>query len=113
MNIQVIEHENHVLARLDGVLDEDAQAAFDEHLHPIMAGSGRRILVDLAGVPRATSAGIGHLVTLVARANTKQGRVVMAAPTPFVSTVFNATKLTKFFDIEDDAESALAKLLAE
>ena len=113
MNIQVTEHDNYVLAKLEGVLDEEAQAAFDEHLHPIVAEGGRRVLIDLAGVPRVTSAGIGHLVTLVARANTKQSRIVMASPTPFVSTIFSATRLTKYFDIEDDAQSALARLLAD
>ena len=113
MNIQVTEHDDYVLAELNGVLDEEAQAAFAEHLHPIAAEGGRRILVDLGGVPRATSAGIGHLVTLVARVNTKQGYIVMASPTPFVSTVFSATRLTKFFDIEDNVETALARLLAE
>ncbi len=113
MKIQVTEHDDHVLARLEGVLDEESQAAFDEHLHPLAAEGGRQIVLDIGGVPRATSAGIGHLVTLVARINTKQGRIVLASPTPFVSTVFGATRLSKYFDIEDDVESAVTRLLED
>jgi anti-anti-sigma factor len=113
VKIEVSERNNYFLARLNGVLDEEAQAPFDEKLHPLVAEGERRIVLDLAGVPRATSAGIGHLVTLVARVNTKQGRIVLASPTPFVSTVFSATRLSKYFDIEDDIESAATRLLKE
>jgi anti-sigma B factor antagonist len=113
MDIQVFDHDKYLVAKLAGVLDEDAHEAFAEHLYPVVEEGKWHILVDLADVPRVTSAGVGHLVTLVARVNTKQGRVVLTNLTPFVSTVFSATRLIKFFDIEEEAEAARARLLAD
>jgi anti-sigma B factor antagonist len=113
MEIEVVEKDKYVVAKLAGVLDEGAHEAFAAHLHPVVEAGKRRILVDLAGVPRVTSAGVGHLVTLVARVNTKQGHVVIANLTPFVSSVFDSTRLTKFFDIEQDIEAARRRLLSD
>ncbi|MDP6467901.1 MAG: STAS domain-containing protein, partial [Pirellulaceae bacterium] len=71
---------------------------------------GKRLLVDLSGSPRITSAGIGHLVTLVSRANAKGNRVVLANLSPFVESIFQATKLTKFFDIAATVDEGIVRL---
>jgi anti-sigma B factor antagonist len=111
MNIELTDHTTHTSAVFQGPLDEAAKAGFDEQLHPLVEQGNCRLLIDLSGVPKVTSAGIGHLVTLVARSNTKGGRIVLAAPTPFVRSIFHTTQLTKFFDIADSAEAAASRLL--
>lgn len=103
----------YTLVRLQGLLDESCKAAFDEHLHPLIDAGKPRFLIDLSGSDRVTSAGIGHLVTLVSRANAKGGSVVLVNLTPFVKSVLHTTKLTKFFDIEDSIETGVRRLLAE
>ncbi len=109
MNISVTDEKGYVVARLDGGLEEDVKAAFDESLHPLVVDR-RHMLIDLGGVERVTSAGLGHLVTLVSRANTKNTHVVLARPTTFVNSILNVTKLTRFFDIEETLEAGIAKL---
>jgi anti-anti-sigma factor len=110
MNIEVTEKEGYSLAALHGVLDDSSKQPFDELLHPIIAGGGGRLLIDLSGAERITSAGIGHLVTLVSRANTKGSRIVFANPTPFVKSVFAVTLLDRFLDIAGSADEAMERL---
>ena len=109
MNIVVSEEADYVIARIEGCLEENAKNAFDETLHPLIVDR-RRVLLDLGGVERVSSAGLGHLVTLVSRANTKNTHVVLARPTTFVNSILNVTKLTRFFDIEETLEKGAEKL---
>ena len=113
MQMELADQGPYTLVTIEGTLDESAKSDFDEHLHPIIAEPGRRLLVDLSHVKRITSAGIGHLVTLVSRANTKGNGVVIVNPSPFVSSIFRATKLTRFFEIEDSTEKGVERLLEQ
>lgn len=112
MNATVTEREGYTLAELEGTIDESAIATFDEHLHSAIETRGTRMLVDLSGSERITSAGVGHLVTLVSRANSKGSRVVLVNPTPFVASILKVTKLDKFFDIEPNIDAGIARLQA-
>jgi len=110
VDITMTECQEYTVARLNGIIDESAKATFDEYLHPIISTPGRRLLLDLSGCERINSLGIGLLVTLVSRANTKESHIVLASPTPFVSSILKVTKLTKFFEIEDAIEAAVTRL---
>lgn len=110
MDIEIRPQPLHTCVAFRGILDEHSKAAFDEHLHPLLEKGATRLLIDLSACPRATSAGLGHLVTFVSRANTKGGQVVFASPTPFLRTVLHATKLTKFLDLVDSLEEAERQL---
>jgi anti-anti-sigma factor len=57
-----------------------------------------------------TSAGLGDLVRVTAQANSQGGRVVLANLTPFVSGVLDTTRLSAFFEISANVDSAIAKL---
>ena len=113
MQVDLLDAGTYTRVILSGLLDEGAKSAFDEHLHPIIEERGCRLLVDLSGVERVSSAGLGHLVTLVSRANTKGNRVVLVSPTPFVRSVFHATKLTRFFEIEESVAKGIERLVSE
>jgi anti-anti-sigma factor len=110
MDVVVSERDGIVIAHVEGTLDEGAKLIFDQALHSLIEKPGRRVLIDLSGSERATSAGIGSLVTLVSRANSKGSRVVLAGPRPFVHTVLRATKLDRFFDIAPTVEDGLIQL---
>lgn len=110
MQITVTPSGQVYVARLQGVLDEDSQPQFQELLHPLVAEGGNRIVVDLTEVPRLTSMGLGQLVTLVARANTKGSTVILASPVAFVRSVLAVSRLDQFFDLADSVDEALARL---
>jgi anti-anti-sigma factor len=113
MKTTVTEHDGYAMAQLEGVVDESAMVAFDEQLHPIIEVPDGRLLLDLSGSERLTSAGIGHLVTLVSRANAKGSHVVLCQPSSYVRSILNATKLNRFFDIEPTVDEGSARLRAE
>src|SRR5262245_37299748 len=107
MELLVAHHEGHVLAKINGPLDEQARDPFREKLHPLFAKKGTRLIVDLSGSPRINSAGIGNLVALVADANTNGCHVTFCALTPFVSSVMSVTRLNTFFNIAPDVQEAV------
>jgi anti-anti-sigma factor len=107
MDLLVAHHDGHVLAKINGPLDERAREPFREKLHPLFATKGTRLIVDMSGSPRINSAGIGNLVALVADANTNGCRVTFCALTPFVSSVMSATKLDRYFDVVPSVQEAV------
>jgi anti-anti-sigma factor len=110
MKLELADYHGHTLVQVLGALDESSKAPFDEHLHPLLTEGTPKLLVDLSAAERINSTGISQLVTLVSRANAKGGRVVLVAPTPFVHSVLQATRLTKFFEIEDTLAHAAERL---
>jgi len=109
MEVNVDRHDGYVVARTGGNLDETAREPFREHLHPLFATKGTRLIVDLSDSQRINSAGVGNLVALVADANTNDSRVILCSLQPYVSMVISVTRLDKFFEIAANAEEAAAR----
>jgi anti-sigma B factor antagonist len=107
MQIDVTQDDGTHIAALNGVLDDNGREAFESVLHPLITERGGRVVLDLSGVPRITSSGLGLLVTLVARANTKGANVVLAAATPFVESVIGVTRLDQFFTMAPTIDKAM------
>jgi anti-sigma B factor antagonist len=110
MEITVTTRDGLHIAKLEGVLEESDRRAVQEQLHSLIEDPDSRVVVDLSGVPRMTSSGLGLLVTLVARANTKGAKVVLAAPTPFVASVLKVTRLDNFFGVAPTIDDAIRRL---
>lgn len=106
--LEINNHSDPLLVTLRGVLDESMQHDFNERLQPLFELRGRRLVIDLAGCKRITSAGISLLVTLVVRANLKGGRIVIARPSSFVKTIFEMAKLDQYFEVRDTIAEAVA-----
>ena len=106
-----VSHENeYVLARTSGLIDESAENLFREHLHPLVQQPGTRLILDLSKSERINSSGLGQLVLLVADANTRSSRVVLAACSPFISEVLRQSKLDRYFDVAESVAGALDRL---
>jgi anti-sigma B factor antagonist len=110
MEITVTKKDGIHFASLDGVIEESDRRAVQEQLHPLIEDPKERVVVDLSKVPRVTSSGLGLLVTLVARANTKGAKIVLAAPTPFVASVLKVTRLDNFFGVAPTVDDAIRRL---
>jgi anti-anti-sigma factor len=109
MEVSVNRHDGYVVARTGGNMDETARDPFREHLHPLFAEKGTRLIVDLSDSTRINSAGIGNLVALVADANTNDSRVILCGLQPYVSMVISVTKLDRFFEIVANLDEAIAR----
>lgn len=110
MELTVTSHDGYVLATLSGPMGEESRDLFREQLHPLIGEEGAKFLLDLSGVQRINSPGVGSLVALVADANTHGGRVILCSPTSFVTVVLNVTRLNTFFEIAESIEEGRQRL---
>jgi anti-anti-sigma factor len=109
MEVTIVPSDGYVVARTSGPIDEAAKEPFRRELHPLVAASGTRLILDLSGSQRINSQGVSILVTLVAHANTNASRVIFCNPHPFVAMVLTVTKLDKYFDIATSLDDAVAR----
>jgi anti-anti-sigma factor len=109
MNLHVIHEDGYVLARTSGPIDESTEEVFREQLHPLVAQRGTLLILDLSNSRRINSTGISRLVLLATDANTKNSRVILAAPSPFVDGVLRVSHLDRFFEISESVAAAIEK----
>lgn len=110
MQLHISHEEGYVLGVVHGAIDDSAGGLFREYLSPLLEVHGTKIVLDLSDCHRINSVGIGHLVNLVARANTQSNRIVLASVSPLLQGVFHVTRLDKFLAIADNLGEALARL---
>lgn len=111
MDLVIFHEHSYVLAKTSGHVDDSAAELFRTHLHPIVGARGANVILDLSGSPRINSAGIARLVLLVTDANTNGSRVVLAAPSPFVTGVLRISHLDRFFTLTESVSEAVDNLL--
>lgn len=83
---------------------------FQEEVRGKISGGARGIVIDLAGVNRIDSSGVGILVAVMWSASNAGGRLVLAALSPKVRDVLSIAMLLDHIDHADTKEGALAKL---
>jgi anti-sigma B factor antagonist len=111
MQLNLSYEDGYVLAATDGPIDGSAGELFRQSLHPLVRQPETRLIVELSRSPLINSDGIGHLIKLVADANTHGSRVVLAGPTPFVAKVLEVTRLNRFFDLQPSLSLAIEAVL--
>jgi anti-sigma B factor antagonist len=110
MELSVSQEQGYVLARTSGTIDESAGEPFREHLHPLVATKGTRLILDISDSPRISSSGIAQLVRLVTDANSRGSRVVFTRVPTFIEEVFRVTRLNKLFDLTETLSEAVEKV---
>jgi anti-sigma B factor antagonist len=73
----------------------------------------RRLIVDLGGVTRLDSGGIGLLVRYLSHTRSRGGDLRLSTAPPFLADLLRATKLTTVFKIYDSEEEAIVSFLKE
>ena len=72
-----------------------------------------RVVLDVKEVDRVDSAGMGLLVRFLWHLRNRRGDLRLAAPSPFVSSLLQMTKLSSVFRIYPDEEAAIVSFLKE
>lgn len=111
MELLITHEEGYVHAQTVGPIDDEAKELFREYLHPLVGQKGTKIILDLSQSNFISSNGIGHLVALVAHANTNSSRIILTACTPFIGIVMNRCKLDKYFEMCDSVPHAIGMIL--
>ncbi len=100
------------VAKVTGDLRTDTAEQFTDALDEYASGTGSALAVDLSDVAAMDSSGLAALIQLATRARLAQGRVLLVAPSPFVSSILNVTRLDQWFEICPNLEEAQQRLAA-
>lgn len=76
-------------------------------MHDLLDDKKLRLVLDLAGVNRMNSSGLGLLINVLTTYKNNGGQLKLINVTSRVSNLLEITKLDKIFDIYDSLESAL------
>ncbi len=94
---------------LDGRMDIGGAAAIDLKMN-LIAGSAKKLLIDLQKVSFLGSMGLRSIVLPARAVLSKGGRVVIFAPTEMVASVLKASNIDSLVPIHHDLAAATAAL---
>ena len=104
-----VRHEgNAVVVDLTGDVDLLHNKQIHHALVAVCEGKPERLLVNLGDVTYIDSSGVGALVEAYRKVKDRGGRLILFGMSPRVRSVFEVTKLDKFFEIVDTEAEALA-----
>jgi anti-sigma B factor antagonist len=94
---------------LDGRMDIGGAAAVDLKMN-LIAGSAKKLLIDLEKVSFLGSMGLRSIVLPARAVLSKGGKVVIYAPTEMVESVLKASNIDSLLPIHHDLAAATAAL---
>jgi anti-anti-sigma factor len=94
---------------LDGRMDIAGAAAVDLKMN-LIAGSAKKLLIDLQKVSFLGSMGLRSIVLPARAVLSKGGKVVIFAPTEMVASVLKASNIDSLLPIHHDLAAATAAL---
>ncbi|HYN93736.1 MAG TPA: STAS domain-containing protein [Pilimelia sp.] len=105
----LVDHEHACVVRLRGQLD----LLFAGELRDVLVAAAERhrnVVLDLADVRLLDSTGLGQLVQARQLVEAKNGQLCLVAPSTFIVTVLETTRLFPVFEIFSRTAAALAWL---
>ena len=102
-------HGKTVLLRVGGRLDAKTAPTLLERVMPL-AGMGRNLVMNLAGVTFMGSSGVGVLLAIAQAYQDHKGSLRLVAPSAAVSSVVKLLNLEPFLKIDASEEAALEAL---
>lgn len=100
--------ERATIVHLKGEIDLRTSPQLREALINLLEDVSGKIVLDLAGVSYVDSSGVGTIVELKRRVMRAKGDVILVALQQRVRSLFEITRLDKFFILVDTIEEALA-----
>jgi len=94
---------------LDGRMDIQGAAAVDMKMN-IIAGSSKKLLIDLEKVSFLGSMGLRSIVLPARAVKSRGGKVALLAPTEMVESVLKTSGIDALFPIFHDLTTAIAAL---
>jgi len=94
---------------LDGSMDIAGAAAIDMRMN-LVAGSSRKVLVDLEKVSFIGSMGLRTLILPARAVTSRGGKILIFGPTPLVSDILKTSGLDTVVPIYHDYQAALDAL---
>jgi len=106
LDIRIEQGGSFTVVYLAGELTELDVERLVDVLSDVAYGDKARLAVELSELKTIDSNGLSALITVVTRSRLTQGRVVLVAPSPFVSGILSVTRLDGWFDLCDNLDEA-------
>jgi anti-sigma B factor antagonist len=103
---EVQKKDDGTVVVLEGDVDLNQSSSLLAALTDVVNERPKRLMLDLNAVPYMDSSGLGTLVQVLRHVNTYKGKMVFFGLSSRVRSVFEITKLDKFFTICDTEEQA-------
>jgi len=107
LNVQVDRAGNVAVLRCEGPIISGSDAEHLEEQVRLMFEETKYLVLEVSGVPRVDSGGLGLLVRLAMRARQAGGDLKLAAPPPFVTRLLEMTRLSSLFGIFSSEREAI------
>jgi anti-anti-sigma factor len=108
-----IEHrmENEILVfAIKGRLDAATASTAEEMIKQTMAENTKRLLFDLSALEYLSSGGLRVILGAAKEIRRREGKVALAALTPYVYEIFEVSGFTAMIPIKDTVEEGLQDL---
>ncbi|MGD9056726.1 MAG: STAS domain-containing protein [Desulfobacterales bacterium] len=108
-----IEHriENEILVfAIKGRLDAATASTADETIKQTMVENTKRLLFDLSALEYLSSGGLRVILGAAKEIRRREGKVALAALTPYVYEIFEVSGFTAMIPIKDSVEEGLKDL---
>lgn len=99
-----------VYMQLRGQMDTNNSHHVVHAFNNLVESGFTRVILDMSGVPYASSTGIGALTHLLKAISTKKGKLVLINLVPGVYNVIQLLGFTSFLTIKDSVDAALKEM---
>jgi anti-sigma B factor antagonist len=106
---QIRREAGNIIVALKGAIDLHHTPQVHQALVGACDEKPRRLVIDLSAVSYMDSSGIGTLVEVFRRVNAYKGKLALCGLNDRVHSVFEITKLDKFFKIFPSESEAMAE----
>lgn len=106
LEVRTIREQGAAVVQLNGEIDLRTSPQMRSALLTLLDEKPGRIILDLSGVTYIDSSGVGTIVELKRRALHDENKVVLVGLQPRVRSLFEITRLDKFFTITDSIDEA-------
>lgn len=110
LDIRIKSEGTVTVATLVGEFSASESEGVADQLHDHVSRPGASLAVDLSQVTLIDSTGLSILMSLVTRSRLAEAHVVLAAPSPFVKSVFGVTRLDSWFEVCATLDEARRRL---
>jgi len=108
--LSLLNNTTVVFMQLRGQMDTNNSHHVVNAFNSLVESGFTRIILDMSGVPYASSTGIGALTHLLKAISTKKGKLVLINLVPGVYNVIQLLGFTSFLTIKDSVDAALKEM---
>ncbi|GAB3845501.1 STAS domain-containing protein [Dactylosporangium cerinum] len=113
LSLEVRPGRDCTIVQVGGIVDLATEPDLRQCLQRVMEDGARSIVLDLAGVPKLDSSGLGAIVSTFKLLQQRGGRLCLVSVQPSVRNVFLLTSVDRLMGIYDGVEAAEEDLARE